>query len=226
MNGKTAAFFRNNQREIIPFALSIVLSLAVFSVYSVHLLSIWTAGIIIVTAIMFLICRFTDKNHLAGGAVITVLTLFLLRTFIILVLGNDWGTGFQQWFLTGAQEADTQFDYLLALLISFVPFFALTVYYFSCVLYRMSFLTLVSLIPCALSVKVLAEINNVYVALIAMLNIAVLMTALRSDKNRERVTSGKTASVFSACIFGFVLLVFSALLPKESEARYYDRFER
>ncbi|MGN0639047.1 MAG: transglutaminase family protein [Huintestinicola sp.] len=152
--------------------------------------------------------------------------MFLLRTFIILVLGNDWGTGFQQWFLTGAEKAETQFDYLLALLISFVPFFALTVYYFSCVLYRMSFLTLVSLIPCALSVKVLTEINNVYVALIAMLNIAVLMTALRTDKNKERVTAGRTAAVFSACVFGFVLLVFSAFFPKEDEARYYDQFER
>lgn len=226
MNAKSADLFRKSQREIIPFALSCVLSLAVFSVYSVPLFSLWSAGILLITAIMFLICRFTDKNHLAGGAVITVLAMFLLRTFIILVLGNDWGTGFQEWFLTGAEKADTQFDYLLALLISFVPFFALTVYYFSCILYRMSFLTLVSIIPCALSVKVLTEINNVYVALIAMLNIAVLMTALRTDKNKERVTAGQTASVFSACIFGFVLLVFSALFPKESEARFYDRFER
>lgn len=226
MNGKLASFFGKSQREIIPFALSVVLSLAVFSVYSVPLFSLWTAGIILITAVMFLICRFTDKNHSAGGAIITVMAMFLLRTFIILVLGNDWGSGFQQWFLTGAEKAETQFDYLLALLISFVPFFALTVYYFSCVLYRMSFLTLVSLIPCALSVKVLTEIDNFYVALIAMLNIAVLMTALRSDKNRERVTAGRTASVFSACVFGFVLLIFSAFFPKESEARYYDEFER
>lgn len=226
MNGKTADFFKSSRREIIPFALSAVLSLAVFSVYSVPIFSLWTAGILLITAVMFLICRFTDKNHLAGGAIIVIMALFLLRTFIILVLGNDFGTGFQQWFLTGAEKTETQFDYLLALLISFVPFFALTVYYFSCVLYRMSFLTLVSLIPCALSVKVLTEINNVYVALIAMLNVAVLMTARRNDINRERVTAGQTASVFSACIFGFVLLVFSALFPKESEARYYDEFER
>lgn len=226
MNGKLENIFKSRLREVIPFALSTVLSLAVFSVYSVPLFSLWTAGILLVTAVMFLICRFTDKNHLAGGAVITVLAMFLLRTFIVLILGNDWGSGFQQWFLTGAEKAETQFDYLLALLISFVPFFALTVYYFSCVLYRMSFLTLVSLIPCALSVKVLTEINNVYVALIAMLNIAVLMTALRTDNSSKSVTVGRMASVFSACVFGFMLLLFSALFPKESEARYYDEFER
>ena len=225
MTDKIFDFFKGDKKEILPFALSVILSIAVFSVYSVKLFSMWTLAVLLVTAAMFIICRFTDRHHIAGGIVITLLVFFLLRIFIGLVLGNDWGDGFQKWFLTGADEVETQFDYLLALTVSFVPFFALTVYYFSCVLYRMSFLTLVSLIPCALSVKVLSEINNTYIALIAMLNIAVLMVSLRSD-NGGRVSAGKKASVFSAFVFGFILLVFSALLPKESEARYYDEFER
>lgn len=225
MSSKLLNFFKGDKKEILPFALAIVLSLAVFSVYSVHLFSLWSLAILLVTAAMFVICRFTDRHHVAGGIVITILVFVLLRIFIGLVLGYDWGVGFQKWFLTGADEAETQFDYLLALTVSFVPFFALTVYYFSCVLYRMSFLTLVSLIPCALSVKVLAEINNTYIAIIAMLNIAVLMIALRA-KNGERVSVGNKASVFSACVFGFVLLIFSAVIPKNPEARYYDDFER
>lgn len=225
MTDKIFDFFKGDKKEILPFALSVILSIAVFSVYSVKLFSLWTLAVLLVTAAMFIICRFTDRHHIAGGIVITVLVFVLLRLFIGLVLGYDWGAGFQKWFLTGADEAETQFDYLLALTVSFVPFFALTVYYFSCVLYRMSFLTLVSLIPCALSVKVLSEINNTYIAFIAMLNIAVLMVSLRSDKG-GRVSSGKKASVFSAFVFGFILLVFSALIPKESEARYYDEFER
>ena len=225
MNSKLLDFFKGNKKEILPFALAVVLSLAVFSVYSVNIFSIWSLAVILVTAAMFMICRFTDRHHVMGGIVITVLVFVLLRIFIGLVLGYDWGVGFQKWFLTGADEAETQFDYLLALTVSFVPFFALTVYYFSCVLYRMSFLTLVSLIPCALSVKVLSEINNTYIAIIAMLNIAVLMISLRS-KSGERVSTGHKASVFSACVFGFVLLVFSALFPKNPEARYYDEFER
>lgn len=225
MNDKLLDFIKGDKKEILPFALATVLSIAVFSVYSVHLFSLWSLAILLVTAAMFMICRFTDRHHVAGGIVITVLVFVLLRIFIGLVLGYDWGVGFQKWFLTGADEAETQFDYLLALTVSFVPFFALTVYYFSCVLYRMSFLTLVSLIPCALSVKVLSEINNTYIAIIAMLNIAVLMISLRL-KSGERVSTGHKASVFSACVFGFVLLVFSALFPKNPEARYYDEFER
>lgn len=225
MNDKLLDFIKGDKKEILPFALATVLSIAVFSVYSVHLFSLWSLAILLVTAAMFVICRFTDRHHVAGGIIITILVFVLLRIFIGLVLGYDWGVGFQKWFLTGADEAETQFDYLLALTVSFVPFFALTVYYFSCVLYRMSFLTLVSLIPCALSVKVLSEINNTYIAIIAMLNIAVLMISLRL-KSGERVSTGHKASVFSACVFGFVLLVFSALFPKNPEARYYDEFER
>ncbi len=225
MNSELFDFFKGDKKEILPFVLSAVLSLAVFSVYSVHLFSLWSLAIILVTAAMFILCRFTDRHHFAGGLIITVLALVLLRIFIGLVLGNDWGVGFQKWFLTGADKEETQFEYLLALTVSFVPFFALTVYYFSCVLYRMSFLTLVSLIPCALSVKVLSEINNTYIALIAMLNIAVLMISLRL-KSGGRVSAGNKASVFSAAVFGFVLLVFSALVPKNPDARYYDEFER
>lgn len=225
MKSKLLDFIKGDKKETLPFALAIILSLAVFSVYSVPLFSLWSLAVILVTAAMFMICRFTDRHHVAGGIIITVLVFVLLRIFIGLVLGYDWGVGFQKWFLTGADEAETQFDYLLALTVSFVPFFALTVYYFSCVLYRMSFLTLVSLIPCALSVKVLSEINNTYIAIIAMLNIAVLMISLRL-KSGERVSAGNKASFFSACVFGFVLLVFSALVPKNPEARYYDEFER
>lgn len=50
------------------------------------------------------------------------------------------------------------------------------------ILYRMSFLTLISLIPCAVYVKVLSDIDNVYVALIALLNVAILMSSVRQKR--------------------------------------------
>ena len=226
MKEKIMYYFRFRTVELMPFALSVVLSLAVFSIYSVKILSIWTLAVILINAAMFVLCRFTDKHNVIGGIIITVLTFNLLRLFLMLIFGRDWGMSFQQWFLTGADKVETQFEYLLAFCVSFVPFFAVTVYYFSCVLYRMSFLTLVSIIPCALSVKVLAEIDNVFITLIAMLNIAVLMINLREKGGNGRVVFGRTASVFSASVFGFVLLIFSALMPKENEARHYDEFER
>ena len=110
-------------------------------------------------------------------------------------------------------------------MVSFVPFFAVTVYYFSMILYRMSFLTLISLIPCAVYVKVLSDIDNVYVALIALLNVAILMSSVRQKRENGRMVVGKGASMMSAAVFTFVLLIISAAIPKEENARYYDRFE-
>ena len=75
-------------------------------------------------------------------------------------------------------------------MVSFVPFFAVTVYYFSMILYRMSFLTLISLIPCAVYVKVLSDIDNVYVALIALLNVAILMSSVRQKRENGRMVVG------------------------------------
>lgn len=226
MKEKIMYYFRFRTVELVPFALSVVLSLAVYSVYSVRFFSFWTLAVILINAAMFVLCRFTDKHNVIGGIIITVLTFNLLRAFLMLIFGRDWGMSFQQWFLTGADKVETQFEYLLSFCVSFVPFFAVTVYYFSCVLYRMSFLTLVSIIPCALSVKVLTEIDNVFITLIAMLNIAVLMINLREKGGNGRVVFGRTASIFSAGVFGFVLLLFSALMPKENDARFYDQFER
>lgn len=225
MDKKRSDFFQNSLTAVLPLILSVVLSSALYSVYSINLFSVWTLGIILVTAVMFLFCRFIDKHHFIGGAIFVVVLMFALYWFMVLIAGNDYGQTFQQWFLTGADKVQTKTSYLLALMVSFVPFFAVTVYYFSMILYRMSFLTLISLIPCAVYVKVLSDIDNVYVALIALLNVAILMSSVRQKRENGRMVVGKGASLMSAAVFTFVLLIISAAIPKEENARYYDRFE-
>ena len=225
MDKKRSDFFQNSLTAVLPLILSVVLSSALYSVYSINLFSVWTLGIILVTAVMFLFCRFIDKHHFIGGAIFVVVLMFALYWFMVLIAGNDYGQTFQQWFLTGADKVQTKTSYLLALMVSFVPFFAVTVYYFSMILYRMSFLTLISLIPCAVYVKVLSDIDNVYVALIALLNVAILMSSVRQKRENGRMVVGKGASMMSAAVFTFVLLIISAAIPKEENARYYDRLK-
>ncbi len=210
---------------ILPLILTIVLSSALFSVYLIPVISGWTLAIIAVVLLMFAFCEFINKHNFIGGTMLVILVMLVFSVFFSLIRGNDYGDTFRQWFLTGADQVDTKFEYLLALLISFVPFFSVVVYYFTNILYRMSFLTLASLIPCAVYVKVLSEIDNVYICLIAILNVAILMISVRSEQNRGVRIIGRNASVLSACVFMFVILVFSAVIPKENDARYYDRFE-
>lgn len=210
---------------LYAFLLSITLSSAVFSVYSVSFFSVWTLLLIVVTVLVFLLCEFVNRHHIIGGAAFTILTIADMLLFFRLVFANDWGSGFQTWFFSGAELADTKMTYLLAILVSFVPFFGTVVFYFTRVLYRMVFLTVISLIPCALYVKVLSEIDNVYISIIAILNVILLIDNIRSVSTKGRNNRGSNVFRLSSAVLIFLVLVVSAAIPKESEARYYDRFE-
>ena len=225
MSDKIKKFFTVHSNEILPFMLSLTLCSALYSIYGIGLLSEWTLAFTFVSLLTFMLCRFINKHNFAGGVILIIIVMFAFSGFIRLIMGHDYGESFQRWFLTGAESFDTQIEFLLAFLISFVPFFSAVVYYFSVVLYRMSFLTLISLIPCAVSVKVLSDIDNVYISVIALLNVAVLMTNIRSENEKGRQVIGRRASVLSAAVFSFVLLIISAAIPKETEARYYYKFE-
>lgn len=225
MGSEIKNFLVKKHMLILPFLLSAVLSISLYSVYQINVISLWTAGVIIMNLAAFALCEFVNKHHLLGGVILTVLIFLDLRLFFSLVFGNDWGESFQRWFLTGAEQVTTRTEYLFALLVSLVPFFAVVVYYFTGVLYRMSFLTLVSLIPCAVYVKVLSEIEDVFLCLIALLNVAILMLHLRRQRSKNSREIGTPAALLSASVFTLVLLVIASAVPKEDEARYYDRFE-
>lgn len=227
MNKAFFSYLKSRAELVLPFALSVVLSLSLFSVYvNKLLLTGWTAAIIGVCLCIFALCEFTNKHHFAGGIILAVVIVAAFSLFSRFTSGSDYGDTFRQWFLTGADNIQTKLDYLLALLVSFVPFLSVVVYYFSTVLYRMSFLTLASSIPFAVYVKVLEEIDNMYICLIAMLNIGIFLIASRKQKNENTVVSGQKASLLSAALFIFVLLTVSSVIPKEEDARYYDRFEQ
>lgn len=225
MYDKLISFAEKNKSAMLPFILSVVLSSALYSVYGISIFSVWTLVIIAVNAVFFAYCRFIDKHRFIGGMTFVLVVFIMLFLFLLLIAGNDFGITFQQWFLTGAEKVETRTSYLIALAVSLVPFFSVVVFYFTEILYRMSFLTLISLIPCAVYVKVLSDIDDVYVALIAILNVAVLMVNARKRLETDRVTEGKAPSALAAAVFTFALLIVSAAIPKESAARYYDRFE-
>ncbi len=225
MTDRLKIFAEKNISAVLPFVLSVVLSSALYSVYNISFFSFWTLIITAVNVLFFAYCRFIDRHRIIGGSTFVLAAFLLFFLFLVLIAGNDFGTTFQQWFLTGSERVETRTSYLIALAVSFVPFFSVVVFYFTQILYRMSFLTLISLIPCAVYVKVLSEINDVYIALIAILNVLILMENARRNLGNGRTVIGRTSSVLGAAVFTFVLLIVSAAIPKESDARYYDRFE-
>lgn len=214
------------KRLILPFLLSCVLSLSVYDIYRSDIPTfVWLIPIAALNIGLFAFCGFVKKHNFIGGALMGVVILAAMKIFFDLISGGDYGLTFQRWLLTGSEKVSTRAEYLVALMISFVPFFSVVVYYFTDVLYRMMFLTLLSIVPCALYVKVLSEIDTIYLSLIALLNVAIFLAYSRGRREEKTINSGRQASILSAAMFIFVLLVVSSAIPKEEEARYYDRFE-
>ncbi len=225
MNEKTNTLLAKAKGLALPFLLAVSLSLATYGVYGDYLFSIWTVGVLIVTAVTFGLCLFTEKHHLIGGVLFWVVIHICFMVFFRLTFGNDWGETFQRWLLTASEDIETNDRYLAALLISFVPFYGAVVYYFSEVLYRMMFLTLLSIVPFALYVKTLTSADNFFIAVIALLNVLLFLAHVRRERGKVNSFIGSPAQTLSAAVFTVALLIVSAGVPKQSEAIFYDRFE-
>ncbi|MBQ7990197.1 MAG: hypothetical protein IJ251_04000 [Oscillospiraceae bacterium] len=220
------SLFERYRELILPFLLSCTLSLSVYAIYTSSIpYWLWLIPIAAENIALFAFCGFIKKHNFLGGALMGVLVLLCMRLFFGLIAGSDWGFTFQRWLLTGSEQVDTRAEYLLALLVSFVPFFSVVVYYFTDVLYRMMFLTLLSLVPCTLYVKVLSDIDTVYLCVIALLNVTIFLVHSRTKRQAGVKTTGMRAALLSSAVFIFILLVVSSSIPKEEEARFYDRFE-
>ncbi|MCR5650713.1 MAG: hypothetical protein K6F86_05970 [Lachnospiraceae bacterium] len=217
------------------FILSVILTLSTISVYGT-LLPLSTLVLIIVFCIVsFVVLIFTDRHRLAGTLVMIayIFLVFVLVRLLSIAGFQTTDVYFWQWVLTSGDEAGSNIFFIIALLLGSSMFFSVTVYYFDVVLYRISFLTLISLMPCILYAKVMADINNFYLILIAGGSILLHICRSRWEReyetrNEDRLSPGlsliKHVPV-SVIFFILTVLLISALIPKKAEAKYYDRFE-
>ncbi|MGN0317072.1 MAG: transglutaminase family protein [Lachnospira sp.] len=210
---------------VLSYLLSVVLTSAVISVYDYPFVSVMTPLVLILCALAFGMCYLAERKKLLGG--IIIVGAFVLTIYIIGVLSEIGGYSsdmyFWQWVLNRADDSPVVLPYVLALLIGAAMFLTAVVYYFSIVLHRVSFLTLVSLIPCVLYVKVTAEIDNVYLIMIATLNLLIHLQHNKIEKIRH---IGVKTSTVSSIVFAMGILLVASVIPKEEKAYFYEEFER
>lgn len=224
---KRDTFLKSILPMVLPFGLIMVIMAAVFSIYECPIPKpAVLCGVAVVSALMFMLCRFTEKHKVIGGILITVI---LLAAYIVLqyLMWGGWRINhifFQQWLLTAGSEVDDATYYLWSLFLGGSIFFSVTIYYFSRVMYRMSFLTLISLLPCVLYAKVMTDIENVYVILLAIVNVGIFVVH-RNETKPSGTRKHMLPAVVSSGAFLFLLFLVCALIPKEEEAPYYNRFE-
>lgn len=229
MREKNVTFFEQNSVILVSYALALTLSLSIFTIYDcAGTIPIWIIfpATAVFCIILYLVCNLADKHHFTGGVVIAFVTFLLARLFTtVSQIGlSRYEVGFLEWLLTKGSDVDGAFYYMLGLFLFFPTFFCITVYYFSQTLYRMFFLTLLSLIPCVLYVKVMSEINNVYLILIALLNVGIFI--MHQRKREEKVKKvGGFATVASSVTFILLLFLVTSFIPKVTETPYYDDFE-
>ncbi len=147
-------------------------------------------------------------------------------------------------------EAGSDLLILIGMFMAVNLFFMVTVFYFSVPTYRFGYLTLVSLMPFVLYAKVTAEVENKYLVIVVLASIALHLVCSRKvtptrQEYKEAKKAGKLlkhvdpihhrdwdikikggfAFYLGFAVLALIILAVSAVVPKRSEARFYDKFE-
>ncbi|MBE5964925.1 MAG: DUF58 domain-containing protein [Lachnospiraceae bacterium] len=208
---------------VMPYLLTMSLSVIMFSVFHIEILSYWTLIQAFWCALLFVFCRFVQKHKLVGGMIIAIATMTILNIFARIVFKDYMQFG--QWFMSGADVVDNSTEYLMAILMVFTTFFALVVYYFTNALYRTSFLMLVSFIPFIFSVKVMRDISVFSVAVVVVLNMVSFMLHIRSFNDAGKRIEGYVKGIMSVLLYAVAFAVIASAIPKQQNTKYYYVFE-
>lgn len=209
----------------VPFVLSMLLSTMIFSVFEVPFWSFWTVLQLMLCTVCFVMGEYTRRNKIAGGMMVTVFVFVMLSAASRMAFGGRNLLNYMHWFLSGGESVETQMTYLCSVLFVFTPFFALVVYYFIRILYRTSFLMLVSLIPAVLHVKVMQDIPMVPVVLIMVCNITAFLLHVRTGRDGKKRIEREGTGWFSLGFYLLLLMLTGFAAPNQEDAKYYYIFE-
>lgn len=222
-------FLSKHKTECGAYALVLTLCFSLFVIYDAFsgtAALFLIPGTLLICAAYFFLCAFVEKHRFIGSVLFGFVFFIVVRLFMFF---SRYGMSayqaiFLEWMLTKGSNAEGAVFFLISLFLFFTFFFSVTVYYFSKVLYRMFFLTLISLIPCVLYVKVMSEINNVNLVLIALCNVAVFILHRNSLRDMGKITK-KATLIASGAVFMLMIFLVASAIPKQQEAPYYDEFE-
>ena len=222
-------FLSKHKTECGAYALVLTLCFSLFVIYDAFsgtAALFLIPGTLLICAAYFFLCVFVEKHRFIGSVLFGFVFFIVVRLFMFF---SRYGMSayqaiFLEWMLTKGSNAEGAVFFLISLFLFFTFFFSVTVYYFSKVLYRMFFLTLISLIPCVLYVKVMSEINNVSLVLIALCNVAVFILHRNSLRDMGKITK-KATLIASGAVFMLMIFLVASAIPKQQEAPYYDEFE-
>lgn len=239
--------------EIAGLVFTGLLLATTYSIFEYPLLRIVLFGIagMVCALPFFVLCHFTNV-HRRLGTILCLVIYFggLIALFRLSIAGYyETGEGLMQWLVQDDENVDFSLYYTILLAVGGAAFFGTAVYYFTVIRYRMGMLVAISLLPCVLYAKAIADVNNWYLVLLAGINVTECILQRRYRRELELKAEaesfggadvkGSIAAIHEkegrkadhimrgAMICGFVaaVLFVAAVIPKESDAKYYDLFE-
>lgn len=235
------------QKEVLALLLSAVLLATTYSVLGVNIFKVLLFGLasVVVLIPVFLFLSWVRRSGFVGGAVSVVAFLAFVYGFAMLNVAGyiESGVGFVEWLITRGDEIESARVYVITLLIGGAAFFGTVCYYFVVTRYRIAILTLISLVPCVVYAKAIADVNNGYLIVIATLNILIgvlegrskdFMVQQKKEKKKifakpeikEQFTRKfRWSTVILSLSFIAIVMIIGAAIPKKTDAKYYDVFE-
>lgn len=210
---------------LLPYLLALLLSISVFGVFEVPVISFFTIVQMLSCALVISFCEYVNNHRFIGTLLSIVLVMADLYLAARLAFGGEGSLTYMHWFISGGESVESTPAYLLTLILIFTFFFTVVVYYFIRVRYRTSFLMLVSLLPFVIYVKVMQEVNMVQVVFVSMLNLLAFLLHVRTKGDKDKPITGYSAGLISLGMYATILIVTGLAAPK-AQTRYYYLFER
>lgn len=220
-------FSRENAvKKALPFIFVQAVCSALSYLYlksCINLYALLTAGL---SLLFFAAFDFISRHKKVGSFIYAAIMAAVLVLIDVIMTFARNKTEFIEWFLTGAATVDTNVEYMLTLVLFFTFFISSTVYYFTHITYRISILTLIALIPCAIYVKASQRIPAVYSVLLAASDILLYLYHYKTTAVSGVSKHGKAAAVTGYFDFAAAALLIAVLIPKPTETPYYEKFEQ
>lgn len=220
-------FSRENAvKKALPFIFVQAVCSALSYLYlksCINLYALLTVGL---SLLFFAAFDFISRHKKVGSFIYAAIMAAVLVFIDVIMTFARNKTEFIEWFLTGAATVDTNVEYMLTLVLFFTFFISSTVYYFTHITYRISILTLIALIPCAIYVKASQQIPAVYSVLLAASDILLYLYHYKTTAVSGVSKHGKAAAVTGYVDFAAAALLIAVLIPKPTETPYYEKFEQ
>ncbi len=218
------AALKKRGRVVLTWLMCVTSISAVLYIYTQEPVNAYTLFSAIASAALIKLLGFLRAKKWGG----IVYTAMLITVGIVspMFVGRDWYdmAAFVRWFFSGAQAESTRASFMLALTPIMTFFLTSAFYYFTLIIYRAPMLALVSLIPFALAVKAVVSLPFAYAAVMASLNLFKFIAESRKGLFKDlSVSCGNPAAVYTD--FAAAAALLALLLPKPSEAPFYEKFE-